>query len=256
MRKIFFASMLSIPSLCSAAEPAGSEDMPFFTGKITHESVDAFISKYDGRSDITDLRITSQGGDVKAAIKFGNWVHKKGLNIRVRFLCYSACANYIFVAGKNKVLERGSFVAWHGDMEQKDFRELIEKYEAISQRARGSALSDSDKLFLADNKVKYESLRELRKRQAELYSALRVNSEFGRIGQEPISYPSDGWTLTKKAMEHFGISNVEVPNGYATVQYFSSDPGPSLINRGPLLILDVDDSGKVFPVNLDQLTNK
>jgi len=256
MKKFFLASKLCMPFLCSAAAPLGAADLPFFVGNITDESVERFIAKYENRSDITELQIASQGGDVKAAIRFAHWVHKKGLNVRVRTLCYSACANYVFIAGKNKVLEPGSFVAWHGDMEQKNFRELIEKFEGILQKSRAGELGEADTLFLRENKIKYGTLKELRQKQADLYRSLGVNSEFGRIGQEPISYPSDGWTLTTKAMAYFGISNVEVPKGYATELYFAADPGPSILNRGPLLILDLDDSGKIVPVNLRRLTGE
>ena len=174
----------------------------------------------------------------------------------MRTICYSGCANYVFVAGNKKTLEPGSFIAWHGDMEQKDFRELIQKYEELLHNKKISALNDGDKLFLRDNEKKYKSLKDLRQKQAEFYSLLGLNSEFGRIGQEPINYPSDGWTLTKKAMAHFGITNVEVPKNYPSVKYLSAEPLSSMINGGPLLILDIDESGKIFPVNLDQLKSQ
>jgi hypothetical protein len=261
MKKLFLAATLlalsarANVSISAVRFPsATSKGVPYFFGEITPESVDAFISKYDKRNDITELRINSQGGDVKAGIKFGKWVQKKGLNVTVPIFCFSACANYVFIAGKNKVLKPGSFIGWHGDAEQKDFRELVGEYEKILRKREKSTLTNNEKIFLKTNRKKYKSIKELRQLQGDFYASLNVNPEFGIIGQEPVYYPSDGWTLTKRAMVHFRILNVEVPNGYGDVGYFAAAPLSTMINKGPLLILDVDNSGNIFPVNLDQIT--
>jgi hypothetical protein len=251
MNKIFLSLLFSLSSICLA--PPTSQASPIFTGEITHKSVDEFISKYDGLRDIKEIIIFSQGGEVGASIKLGQWVYKKNLDVVVRTMCYSGCANYVFVAGRKKILEPDAFVAWHGDVEQKDFRELARKYEEISSRKEKSKISKTDQLFLETNKNKYRTIKVLGRSQAELYSKLKLNSEFGRIGQEPVNYPSDGWILTKKAMAHFGILNVVVPDNYATVEYLSATPLPAFINGGPFVILDVDNSGNIIPVNLAQI---
>ena len=247
MKNLLKCLLLSTPLISHISKANDEIAPPFFTGSITEESVDKFIAENNERTNFTSIDIASQGGDVRAALKLGRWVRDKHLDIRVRTMCYSACANYVFIAAKNKLVTRGSFVGWHGDMEQKDFRDLIEKYElALSEK---KWMTEEDSLFISDNKKKYMLLKELRLEQADFYSSVGVDSYFGRIGQEPIKYPSDGWTLTANAMKYLGIKNVIVPEGYATEAYFAKDPMASLVNHGPILILDISSSGEVFPVN-------
>jgi hypothetical protein len=153
MNKIFLSLLFSLSSICLA--PPTSQASPIFTGEITHKSVDEFISKYDGLRDIKEIIIFSQGGEVGASIKLGQWVYKKNLDV--------------VVAGRKKILEPDAFVAWHGDVEQKDFRELARKYEEISSRKEKSKISKTDQLFLETNKNKYRTIKVLGRSQAELY---------------------------------------------------------------------------------------
>ena len=54
-------------------------------------------------------------------MKIGLWIFDHELDVIVDELCFSSCANYIFTAGKNKIIEKDAIVGWHGS-EQQDQR--------------------------------------------------------------------------------------------------------------------------------------
>jgi len=219
-----------------------------WSGKITDKGVSALIDASKDNADIREFSIVSLGGDVKSAIRLANWIKLRGMDVRVRDVCFSACANYVFLAGNRKIIEDYAFVAWHGDVFQKNFRELIQKYEGISlgKNLNNKFLNDEDEEFIFKNKIKYESLKDLQKQHVDFYSYVGVNDDIGKIGQEPIVYKSDGWTVTLKLMEFYGIKNVVASEGYAKGNYFSSNPLSYVINKGPLLILDIDQDNNIY----------
>ena len=48
----------------------------------------------------------------------GEWVFDHQLDVIVDELCFSSCANYIFTAGKNKIIGKDAIVGWHGSEQQ------------------------------------------------------------------------------------------------------------------------------------------
>ena len=73
------------------------------------------------QGNISELAITSPGGTVFWGIKIGEIVYENGWDVHVRGLCFSSCANYVFPAGRNKVIEDGGIVGWHGSARQDHF---------------------------------------------------------------------------------------------------------------------------------------
>ncbi|WP_265002312.1 hypothetical protein, partial [Klebsiella variicola] len=86
--------------------------------------VDGNISKNDDKvlSEIIEnhiipvrtISINSGGGDIETAINIGSIIYDKGISIEVRRLCLSSCANYLFPAARNKIINYGSIVGFHG----------------------------------------------------------------------------------------------------------------------------------------------
>lgn len=66
------------------------------------------------------LTITSDGGDVEASMELGTWIFEKGLDVYIPEYCMSSCANYVFTAGKRKVLGDTALLIWHGGSTQED----------------------------------------------------------------------------------------------------------------------------------------
>lgn len=215
-----------------------------FLGKITPERVETFLTQIDF-AGINRLIVNSDGGDVASALRLGRWVRDHGLDVEVRGLCFSACANYVFPAGGRKVICPGSLVMWHGSMEQKDIRELQMKYESLLLKAVGdpSSLSDDDRKYLTEMRAAFNHARELRDVQARLFDEIQVDEYIMRLGQEPIAYGIDSWTATVQVMERFGISKVAAPEGYGTLGYLKKAGFPFL--GANLLSFGLDADGRV-----------
>lgn len=85
-----------------------------------------------------ELLINSPGGDSRLGMLLGYLVYDWGLNVRVREQCASSCANYVFPAGRNKYLEDGSMLLWHGGALQPDWQAIIRAKwprDAVRQQA-------------------------------------------------------------------------------------------------------------------------
>ncbi len=58
--------------------------------------------------------LNSVGGSVTPVLNMADEIRSRRLDVEVRGLCASSCANYLFVAGERKVLGPIALVLWHG----------------------------------------------------------------------------------------------------------------------------------------------
>lgn len=65
-------------------------------------------------TDTRTLRIASRGGEIHLGMDLGQLVFLHGLDVEVGEHCLSSCANYVFPAGRRKILHRHSQLGWHG----------------------------------------------------------------------------------------------------------------------------------------------
>ena len=104
-----------------------------YFGEITAEKNTVAYKLYE-ESNVKPLRliISSPGGTVDYGIQLGEWILSKQLDVEIGDYCISSCANYVFTAGKNKILRKNSLLGWHGgllqlaDLPFKDSRYLAE----------------------------------------------------------------------------------------------------------------------------------
>lgn len=212
-----------------------------FNGRITPESVKNFIAIHS-TSGIKKIIITSQGGDMHAGLELGTWVRRLGLDVEVFALCQSACANYVFTAGKKKIIDKEALVLWHGSIEQKKIRELQLKYQDTLSKSFYSqgALSEEDQKFLAEKRIIVESVVRTREQQARFFDLVEVNEHITRLGQEPLHAGVDSWTATVDVMAKFGIVNVEAPPNYGTADYLNQLPLSGLFCGGKCVSYELD----------------
>ena len=104
---------LTIWPLCIVAE-TGDFLTAHYTGSLESDRVERFLGKHHPRS-IRVLEITSDGGEVEAAILLGSWIFENQIDVSVTDYCLSSCANYVFSAGRKKIIQPGAIVAWHGN---------------------------------------------------------------------------------------------------------------------------------------------
>ena len=95
-------------------------DTLYYTGNFSKASSAAFDAAVAGvaRGQVTRLVISSGGGDTVAGRHVGRWVRDMGLVVEVDVICFSSCADYIFPAGRARVIRADAFVGWHGNERQ------------------------------------------------------------------------------------------------------------------------------------------
>lgn len=169
----------------------------YYNGKITGTSYSEFL-RLARNSPINTISINSIGGDIRNALAIGDYIYKNGISVDVRSVCASACANYIFPAGKKKHLGNDSYLLWHGGINGPE-REI-----AISGN-----ITKSD----------FFSLREIKKLQKddiEFYRKIGVDNKLSFCPQLNSDYrykfPEKWFSYTPADMKKFGITNIHYAN--------------------------------------------
>lgn len=60
------------------------------------------------------LKITSNGGIPLEAMNMAKELWNRNIHLRVEQVCFSACANYLFLGSKTKSIEKNSLLGFHG----------------------------------------------------------------------------------------------------------------------------------------------
>lgn len=60
------------------------------------------------------LTVNSAGGAASAALAMAQRIEARGLTVVVDGICASSCANYLFAAGKLRIVRPGGLLLWHG----------------------------------------------------------------------------------------------------------------------------------------------
>ena len=187
------------------------------------------------KDSIDLLIIRSNGGNSDEGVEIGRWVYENNINIQIRDYCFSACANYIFPAGKKKNIEEDAVVGWHGS--------------EILENGRSKAIADISGVYtkeeISKKYSKYEcskkeegcdenarkATKEVPKKVSDFYTNTlkEVNPEIMNYGlYEGMGFYNKffkydfyrvkdanwnlgeikSWTFSIKDMEKFGIKNI------------------------------------------------
>lgn len=215
-----------------------------YRGEIFRDGHDALVVHAE-RSNISELTITSPGGSAYWGIRIGEVVYENGWDVRVRGLCYSSCANYIFPAGRKKIIEDGGIVGWHGSALRYQF-EADRLGISIRQAILNSLpLGIRNGLWLTTQEeankdaarivAEHETLIEL---ERAFYERIGVDPDASAYGHFPERWAafegSGGWTFTLEDMAKFGLDGII---------YEGSDAYPSDQVRAlhGLVLIEVDD---------------
>jgi plasmid stability protein len=109
--------------LPAVAEPPVVEirgDTVYYTGGFKVSSMAVFDTAVAPlrRGQVTRLVLRSGGGDTVAGRNVGRWVRAMALVVEVDQICFSSCADYVFPAGRARVIRANAFVGWHGNERQ------------------------------------------------------------------------------------------------------------------------------------------
>ena len=194
---ILVAGILFVFSLAQAQDVnifvSENQRIISFVGPITFKASEKLIQVMDVYLP-SALRITSVGGDIEAGMRIGAYIHEKRIDVVVSGACLSSCANYIFPAGRKRIIEEGGYVGWHGSATH-----LKYLYD------NGLQKHTSAQMLLASRLAEKESV---------FFESLGVNGFicwFGRLA--PFS-SKNYFLLSKEAMEAFGITNVNLQSNY------------------------------------------
>ncbi len=219
-----------------------------FDGDIEDSTYSDFLIAVRGKEDqITAIRINSPGGITDHGIMIGEWVFDHQLDVIVDELCFSSCANYIFTAGKNKIIGKDAIVGWHGSEQQDLFiaaghgislEELYGRnYDEMNEWGDIPAgetkerfvehMMESDRYDQADEPAflervdvhLYLMVYGMLADQFDYY--MNEQTEFGgwtfsiedmaKFGVENVTYQGDGDYPSEKGLENFPVAVFEVP---------------------------------------------
>jgi hypothetical protein len=173
----------------------------------------------DTTPSLKKLRIRSQGGDVVAAMKIADQVFDRQLDVTVEDYCLSACANYIFAAGKHKAISEGSIVGWHGDAHQKGIAALVKQYDQREAQGVESATASSVSIeMLLQNRSAMSYIKTTMEMEDAFFQRIGVLEESARYGLYPTKL-ADMWTMPVSDMRRFGICRVSASPSYGTDSY-------------------------------------
>ena len=182
----------------------------------------------------------SPGGDNLAALAFGILIHKHQWDVEIVDSCGSACATFIFPAGRTKYLHRHSLLMFHGGPYQENMLVLAQQADqpakapltplktvTFGEQERENTvvftrtLSDADlevRVFLtmAHLQTAAEFVTRLRSASDQFYRELGVNRllpTYGQVGGYEASYKSyehHGFIYDLDSLRRLGVTNIEL----------------------------------------------
>jgi ATP-dependent protease ClpP protease subunit len=254
MRSVFGSALALVAyfvSLPLLAAPATSATEVMYGGQLTIEKVDRFIKENDNKP-VSLLTIQSGGGMVVAGIKLGRWVRQKNADVKVIMFCASACANYVFPAGRHKIIAPGSLVLWHGTLKQKDVLDMQAQYRELMAKAAAPEPDPGVIKALAEGKVRYEKIEMQRAMEEDFYREFGIDAALFMLGYEPIKYDTEWWTATADVMDKFGIHAVSAPAGYGTADYVNKSAFRKMYFKDVQLTFELSPEGRVVAVPLER----
>ena len=176
----------------------------------------------------------------------GEWIFDHEIDVIVDEICFSSCANYIFTAGKNKIIEKDAIVGWHGSEQQDPFIaagygiSLAELYRRNYDEMKewGAIPSGETKeefvesMMMADDYDEADEPEFLDKIGVNLYLMV-----YGMLPDQFDYYFSDdthfgGWTFSIEDMAKFGVHNV-------TYEGEGRYPSERALENFPVAVFDV-----------------
>ena len=123
-------SLLSCSSLASDSFEINRLDSETleYRGAIKKGSHAELVKYLDEK--IRVLKITSNGGNPLEAMNMAKELWNRDIHLRVEEICFSACANYLFLGAKTKSIEANSLLGFHGYASSILNEEIIETFRS------------------------------------------------------------------------------------------------------------------------------
>ena len=226
--RVFLVFVLSLLSCSTLANKALHQ-----IRIVGHISLDTYIEvnkKISDKHEIREVVVSSEGGSALAGMAIGLLIQREGLNVRVEGYCVSSCANYIFPAGREKIISRDALIVFHGGFQQEGLlEEALEirkgNYSrAESAKAQAYNTEKIPKIFielfnLKENSTLEDELSALIELEKKYYKKLRVDERLPTFGhaREYKAYRDSGKYLgfyySLKSLDKIGVKNISVLGG-------------------------------------------
>lgn len=184
----------------------------YFDGQIVAGSADALHAQLAMRR-VDKVSFNSIGGDVKEAMAMGREIHKRKLDVEVRNVCASACANYLFPAGKNKFITQNAYLLWHGNLHS----------------PASEIMMEPDRDQTREQLVATPAFIALKQQEAEFYQQIGVSSDLGWCPQQRADYhqkfPEKWFSWSQANLAKMGVNNISFATSAARWQSTMSDKG-------------------------------
>jgi hypothetical protein len=229
----FAAGLVSTACWASAAETKGETppeiirakaepaqvlvrgDTIYYTGNFSKASSAAFDAAVSGiaRGQVTRLVISSGGGDTAQGRHVGRWIRDMGMVVEVDTICFSSCADYVFPAGRARVIRANAFVGWHGNERQFDVlakRRGVSLAEELGEHVPKNLTPEQRATFMREF---LELIKTSQPDEAKFYAQLGLNDAFAvcAVGDVLEKRPGGagriGWGFSIADMARFGMTN-------------------------------------------------
>ena len=218
-----------------------------FEGRIGPRTDSDFFDAVNGKEDqLNSIRINSGGGLTDEAMKIGLWIFDHELDVIVDEICFSSCANYIFTAAKNKIIEKDAIVGWHGSEQQEPFIaagygitiEELYRRDYDEMKERGDLRTGETKEEFVEHMMMTNDFGGVD--EPSFLDKIGVNlllMVYGFLPDHFDYYFSDdthfgGWTLSIEDMAKFGVENV-------TYEEEGNYPSKRALENHPVAVFDV-----------------
>lgn len=179
-----------------------------YAGYLDDDANGRLFALYDSLAiKPTVLAIESKGGIVDFGLDLGDWVYRKGLDVRVGAYCLSSCANYVFTAAPRRTVSNVAVIGFHGGMSSMTFTlggERKARYDAMTK--------EQQEAFLADQR---KDIAPVLQRETAFFKKIGVRQDittYGEASRFDLS-EADGWTYTREDFARFGVDRIDVIDG-------------------------------------------
>jgi hypothetical protein len=211
--------LVNLALLAQTQADTSPTDAIRYRGEISAENNRRFLAAIGERA-VTQLIVDSEGGEVEAGIELGDWVFERRIDVIVEGRCLSSCANYVFPAGRKKIIRGGAVVAWHGN-----YHHLLAtglwRDDVAARRAR-----TGEDAAAAERHVRRQ-VEHLVRLEGEYFRRIGVDQYLCWVGKMPPHSAPDYYTMSAEDMGRYGVRNVATPPAYDKIDL--SRFGPAIL---------------------------
>lgn len=176
-------------------------------GKIDADLASSVINALNQNDSLTTMLISSPGGDAQAGMAIGLAVHQARLDVTVRGVCASACAQYVFVAGDKKRVEEGSIIALHSSPSAMEA--VLEKSPYRTQSYVFSEVATTEALFYQEIEISAQ-FPLIAASQMTPTCALKIaNEAVAAAEQYGVGWAASAFVPSPAQLGYLGVENVE-----------------------------------------------